>query len=120
MGDWTVKGVGELVGALAAAGAGVAKGVKADLRAVGNIVRDDARGKFQPYSGKSAAGYRTYVRKRGVAVEQSLGRSTGRRGDFGALQMRKALVPALEENEVEAVDRFQQTVDHVLRVTRLS
>jgi len=45
-----------------------------------------------------------------VYVEQSAKKVTGKRGDFGALQMRQALIPALDENAAEV---FAE-VDHVL------
>lgn len=38
---------------------------------------------------------------------------TGRRGDYGALQMRKALLPALAENEQEVVEAFEDAMDKV-------
>lgn len=116
----TTHGVQELVRALAQAGAELPKQVRKELRATGNLVRDDARGRFSRYDSRSAAGMRTYVRRRGVAVEQSIGRTTGRRPDFGALQMREALVPALEANTEEAFRRFDETVDNVTRAAGLT
>ena len=64
-------------------------------------------------SSRSAAGYRTRVRQRGVAVEQALPKTTGQRGDWGATQMRKALVPALDENQEKVADEFEKAMDKV-------
>jgi hypothetical protein len=45
-----------------------------------------------------------------VYVEQSARKVTGLRGDYGGLQMRQALMPALDEN----ADEVFVSVDHVL------
>lgn len=45
-----------------------------------------------------------------VFVEQSARKVTGDRGDFGALQMRQALIPALDEK----ADEVFAEVEHVL------
>jgi hypothetical protein len=65
------------------------------LRDVGDTVRDDAVRRFSPVDSRSAAGYRTRVRITGVAVQQSLRKTTGARPRYGSLQMRRALLPAL-------------------------
>lgn len=41
------------------------------------------------------------VRQRGVSVEQRKGKTTGKRPDFGALQMTEAFIPALNDNVEE-------------------
>ncbi len=64
-------------------------------------------------SQKSAAGYRVRVRQRGVAVEQSLRKTTGTRSDFGELQMRQALLPALEANEDRVESAMEAAIDTV-------
>ena len=61
----------------------------------------------------SAAGYRVYVRQRGVSVEQSLRKTTGEHPEFGTLQMEKALLPALYCNEDEVVRRLEDALDKV-------
>ena len=52
---------------------------------------------------------------RGVDVEQTKGKVTGKRGDFGALQMRTVLEPALDARQGEVVDRFETVVDEITR-----
>jgi hypothetical protein len=86
------------------------KEVDRELKAAAAPVREDAASRFQGYSPRSASGYR--VRSRGfgqVAVQQSRRKTTGQRPDFGSLQMRRALLPALyaKEDEVHrAIDRM--------------
>ncbi len=74
---------------------------RAALRKAGGAVKEDASRRFARYDQRTAAGYRVVVRRTGVAVEQSLRKTTGLRPDFGKLQMRRALVPALHDNEQE-------------------
>jgi hypothetical protein len=80
------------------------------LREAGEEVRQAAGAKFAKYDEKTSGGYRTRVRRTGVSVEQSLRRTTGLRPDFGALQMRKALIPALNENEERTVLKMEEAV----------
>jgi len=89
--------------------------VKDNFRRVGEVVRapaaDDLRG-LQP-SGKSAAGLRTVVRVRGIAVEQTLRKVTGKRPDWGATQMRKILIPNLESHERDIEQAMEKAIDNV-------
>jgi hypothetical protein len=103
-----VHGLRELQSALKKADGGLDKMLKAELKKAGDLVKGDATGKGSRYSGIGP--YRTAVRSRGVAVEQSKGKVTGLRGDFGALQMRNVLEPSLQENEAEA----RRIVEHGL------
>jgi hypothetical protein len=91
------------------------KYVRGSFREVGDIVRRDAEQLtgHRLRSPRSAAGYRTRVRARGVAVEQSLRRTTGRRPDWGATQMGESLVPALTDNEQRVIAGMAQAIDTV-------
>ena len=102
----SVNGLAEMQRAFRKLDKGITKEIRGELREAGDIVRDDARPRFAGISAKSAAGFRTVVRQRGVAVEQRHGRTTGKRPDFGALQLRRALVPALDAKEGEVVDQL--------------
>jgi len=72
--------------------------IRQAFKDAGESVRADAARRMTEYDSRSAAGYRVAVRQRGVAVNQSLRKTTGDRPDYGALQMRKALLPALQAN----------------------
>jgi uncharacterized protein with von Willebrand factor type A (vWA) domain len=63
---------------------------------------------------KQAAGIKVIVRQRGVSVEQTLGRTTGRRPDFAGLQMREALLPALDDNIGAIERRTEEFLDGLL------
>lgn len=108
-----VEGYREFLRACDRAGKESKKEVRDTLRKVGDTVKLDAARRFSAYDRRSAAGYRTRVRQRGIAVEQSLRRTTGKHPEFGALQMRRALVPALTENEPETERALEQALDRV-------
>lgn len=108
-----VKGYRELLRATSRASREVKREVRGALRAVGEVVRVEAAGRFSSVSPHSAAGYRVRVRQRGVAVEQSLRRTTGTRPDFGALQMREALLPAVEDTEHEVEHELDKALDRM-------
>src|SRR5215510_11617767 len=87
------------------------KAVRERWRPVGDIIKDDAARRISPISTKTAAGYRTRVLQSGIKVQQSIRKTTGRRPDYGGLQMAKALRPAtaahihdLERATEEAMD----------------
>jgi hypothetical protein len=114
-----VKGYRELLRACDRAGPESKKEVRGALRAAGEIVRVDATDRFSSVDPRSARGYRVRVRQTGVAVEQSLRRTTGLHPEFGRLQMRDALIPALEtkaDDVVREIDKALETVeDHFER-----
>ena len=85
------------------------------FRDVGEIVRADASVRLSKYSAKSAAGLKVRVRQRGIAVEQSLRKTQGPRArkNYGGLQMRTALLPALEESEPAVEAEFEKALDRV-------
>lgn len=106
-----VKGYRELLRACDRASRETKRVVRSALRDVGEVVRARAATLFEAASPRSAAGYRVRVRQRGVAVEQSLRRTTGTRPDFGATQMREALIPGLEDTGAEADHRLEQALE---------
>lgn len=109
-----VKGYREFVRACnRAADRDTPRFVKGAFRAVGDIVKDDARQRFAPIDARSAAGFRTVVRVRGVTVEQRIPRTTGQHPQFGALQMRVALLPAVENKQREVEHEFERALDQV-------
>lgn len=82
----------------------LSKEVREGLRDAAQPVRAEAQSRFSPISPGSAAGYRVVVRQRGVAVEQSRRRTTGKRPDFGRLQLARALFPALDSKQEEVIE----------------
>lgn len=87
--------------------------VREAFRKVGDIVRQDATATFARVDQHSASGYKVRVRQRWIAVEQSLRKTTGLRPDYGALQMRDALLPALMHNEDTLNREMDKAIDEV-------
>jgi hypothetical protein len=114
--QFVVTGLSELLKASKAAGSATNKEVREAFREAGDIVKVDAVPRLAKYSTKSAAGFKTRVRQRGVAVEQSLLKTTGKRPDWGSLQMRKALFPAVEKTWPELEAEFVKAVDKVATI----
>jgi hypothetical protein len=110
-----VKGLRELQSAFRKVNRDLSKELRAELKQVGEVVRADATSRFAGIDPRSAAGYKVRVRQRGVAVEQSLRRVTGLRGDYGALQMRRALLPSMESEEDKVVRGLEDMLDRLGR-----
>jgi hypothetical protein len=108
-----VKGYRECARAARRAGNATNKEVRAAFKQVGEPVRADATSKFALIDMRSASGFVVRVRQKGIAVEQRLKKTTGKRGDYGSLQMRRALIPALHENEDEIEKAMDNAIDKV-------
>jgi len=108
-----VEGYREFMRACTRAEPDTKRYVRQAFRQVGDAVRADASSLFAPYDARSAARFRTYITQNGVAVGQSLRKTTGKRGDYGALQMRKALLPALHRQRHATEQAFEHAIDQI-------
>ena len=108
-----VHGYREFLRATDHAGKESKRVVRDTLRQVGDVLRVEAQRRFENIDAASAAGYRVRVRQRGVAVEQSIRKTTGRHPEYGALQMRKALLPALVHEQANVENRMERALDTV-------
>jgi hypothetical protein len=106
-GTIVVRGLGPLIRDFSKLSKEASRDLRERLRKIAVPVAIDARFREEPYGAKEARGIRVVVRQRGVEVEQTLRKTaveSKRRVNFGELQMRKVLIPALEDNAA-AVDR---------------
>lgn len=115
-GTVAVSGYTELLRALKAADVNTRREIRAQLREVGELVRSDAAARMAPIDARTASGYKVRVRARGVAVEQSLRKTTGKHPQYGAYQMVHALRPALTANEAETVRHMNEALEKVARI----
>lgn len=90
------------------------KQLRGIFRETGEAVRVAAQSKFERIDADSAAGYRVVVRQRGVSVEQSRRRTTGKHPQYGSLQMRVALEPSLAEKRTETIRLFERAIDKII------
>lgn len=112
-GSVKVKGLRELQRDFRAISKEASKEVRESLREAAEPVRQEAQSLFSGVDARSAAGYKVRVRQRGVAVEQSRRRTTGQHPEYGALQMRRALLPALESRENDVVEGIEKALDRL-------
>lgn len=108
-----VRGYRETMRAFRGASRQTRKVVRERLKSAAEPVRAEAEQRFRPVDAGSAAGFRVAVRSRGVAVEQPLKRTTGKRPDFGAMQMRDALIPALDVKSGEVERKLDKALDEI-------
>lgn len=110
-----VTGLTELLKALHEVDRGLEKEVREGLREGGQKVQGRATARFMRYGVKTARGFRTVVRQRGVSVEQSLRKTTGLHPEWGKQQMRKGLLPALDDELGEVTEMVERRVGGLLR-----
>jgi hypothetical protein len=108
-----VEGYQSFMRAIAKADKDQRRGVRETLRTVGNIVRVEASSRIAGKNPRTASGFRTRVRQRGIAVEQSIRKTTGAHPEWGAYQMRNALLPALMSNADTTERMMEQALDRI-------
>jgi phage host-nuclease inhibitor protein Gam len=109
-GSVKVKGLRELDRAFRRLDADVAKEVRAELTEVARPIAETAKAKLARYPGVSLETIIPKTTAKGALVVQNKRKVSGRRSDFGALQMRQGLIPARSEHTSETV----RGVEHVL------
>ena len=92
-----VRGLNETLRALNKIQRGAHKQVMGGLLKAGDPVRGAWAGKLDRYPGASTATIQPRMTTKSVFVTQRARKTTGRRGDFGALQMRHGLAALFEE-----------------------
>jgi hypothetical protein len=102
-----VTGYRETARALGKVNRGAKRALYAGLRAAAEPIAGDARSRLASYQGISLSTIRPSAQARGVFIVQRARRVTGLRPDFGALQMRQGLIPALENHEDDIVDKVE-------------
>ena len=88
--------------------------MRQSLRDVGDIIKHDVQSFFSPISSKTAAGFKTRVRQRGIAVEQSVRKTTGDHPEYGAMQMR-SLIRSARDNEHDIERELERAMDRICR-----
>jgi hypothetical protein len=83
------------------------------MKDVGDVVRADAAGRVAPKNARTAAGYKVSVTQKGVAVYQSVPKTTGTGGSWGVYQMIKVLLPARKAQASEINRKLELAFDRV-------
>lgn len=109
-----IKGIRELNSALARYDKELKKELERELRDAAQKVADSARARFAGIDQKSAMGFRPRIRGFGrVVVEQRYRKTTGQHPNFGSLQMRRALLPALASESDNVVRALEGMLDRL-------
>lgn len=110
------RGLKEFIAKADAAGKETKKAVRDGLRDVGRLVQGTVRELLAPYDAGTARKVGVSVRKKGlVEVVQRHPKVTGKRGDYGALQMRKGFLRALEQHREEVAQKLDEAVERLIR-----
>lgn len=114
-----MTGLKELRRDLKRADAETDKELRKKFKEVGDLVRVEATSLFSSYDARSATGYRTRVRQRGISVEQSRkNRGGSKRPNYTQLQNRVAMEPALENKRDEVVDKLEEAIKDISNMVK--
>lgn len=109
-----IKGLRELNRALKNYDKDLNKDLERELLAAATLVKEDAYQRFVGVDLKSAGGFRPRIRGFGrVVVEQRYRKTTGQHPNFGSLQMRRALLPALSAQEEPVMKAVEGMLDRL-------
>lgn len=111
-----VKGYRETARALDRVNKGAKAALYSGLKDAAEPIAADARARLGGYSGMKTDTIRPRVGLRGVYITQGARKKTGLRPDFGALQMRQGLLPAVYSRQDELAERVE---DAFILLTKL-
>ena len=106
-----VKGLRELQRDLRKVEKGLRKEVDASLKLAAEPVVEQARANLARYAGAKLNTIKPRVNTGRVYVRQNARKVTGKRPDFGSLQMRVGLIPALQERQGEVIRIMEDQLD---------
>lgn len=108
-----VRGLTELRRDLKLAGDGLPGEMRKMLKAIAEPVAATARELADEFGPPTVSGLQAGTRGSMAVVRQRRRKTTGKRPDFGAIQMRVALIPALEAHEADSIVRAEEMLDHI-------
>jgi hypothetical protein len=109
-----IEGLRETTRALRAIDDGRDKAVRLGLKAAAIPVSADANRRLDRYQSIGPIVPGASLATASVFIRQSKRKVTGKRADFGALQMRKGLIPAAREGEAEFTVRVDEAIGFLI------
>lgn len=85
-----------------------------ELKEAAEPVAATARTLVSRYRGAKTSTIKPHVTMNAVAVRQNARKVTSERPDFGALQMRNAFIPALEQHSGRIISQLEEATDRFL------
>lgn len=110
-----VRGLSQTIRAFSVLEKGVRAEILGELKSIAEPVAREAQDLLSEYQGLSIRTIRPRSSVRGAFVTQGAKKVTGRRPDFGALQMREGLIPALEAHEPDLEPKVGEALDRLTR-----
>ena len=108
-----VKGLSQLNRDFRKLGPELQKELRAELKAVAEPVATEARSLAARFGPKTVRGIAAGSRAGAAVVRQRNRKTTGKRPDFGVLQMRDVLIPAIDAKEEETVRGMERMLDRL-------
>jgi hypothetical protein len=109
----SIQGLRELDAAFRKMDKVASKNFRDELKKAAEPVASSARDKISRFQGASLGTIKPRATATAVFVTQNARKVTGLRGDYGALQMRVGLEPALAENETNIVNELERALDRL-------
>lgn len=113
VGTVRVEGLKELNRAFKNVSKELQKELRVGLKKAAEPVATDARRRAARFGAKTAAGIKPSARGTSAFVRQSNRKTSGRRPDFGGIQMAAAFLPALAANEDAVVREVEHLLDRI-------
>jgi hypothetical protein len=110
-----ISGLKETIRAFNKIDRSLTRELQSEMKRAAEPVADSAKRKLARFSGIRLATVRPRARGASVFVTQNARKVTGKRPDFGALQMRVGFIPALEENERQILETVEKALDRMTR-----
>jgi len=110
-----VKGYREVSRALNQVDKGTRKALLDGLKDAAEPTAADARSLLGGYPGLSTQTIQPRAVGSGVYITQKRGKKTGKRPDFGSLQMRRGLLPAVSDHQDDFRDRVEDALGTLIR-----
>lgn len=109
-----VKGYREVLRALNQVDKGTRKAVLDGLKEAADPIAQDARSRLSGYGNISTETIQPRAVAGGVFITQKKGKKTGKRPDFGSLQMRQGLLPAAYTAQDDISDHVEDALDTLI------
>lgn len=107
-----VEGYREAARALQKVNAGAKREILKGIAEAGRPIADDANRRLGRFT--AVGPVKSVGTTGGVFIRQTKRKVSGLRGDFGALQMRDGLIPAVESNEEKIVEHVENALEGLI------
>lgn len=108
-----VEGYREAMRGLNKVDSGIKDLFKDAFKEIGQPIAADIQGRLTGFQGISLGTIGPKVTTKGMFVTQRKRKVTGKRGDFGSLQMTRGFLPAAEDNQEKVDEALEEVFDRL-------